>query len=138
MTISPDAILAAIDRHLAAIPAGRSTVTVEEHRDVLLDLCLAVTGAGPAPAADVPVEPELEPALEATDGCVDAPALLAVDEPLAGVPEDFDLELVAADVEVDPPLTGLDLAREVTVPAEGRAGDFPDEIDDVLDDPFGS
>lgn len=136
MTISPDAILAAIDRHLAAIPAGRSTVTVEEHRDVLLDLRLAVTGANPAPAGGAPAESATEPAVEAVDEPVDAPAGPVVDEPLAGVPDDFDLEPVAAGVEVDPPLTGLDLAREITVPAEGRADDFPDEIDDVLDDPF--
>jgi pilus assembly protein FimV len=125
MTISPDAILAAIDRHLAAIPAGRSTVTVEEHRDVLLDLRLSVTGANPAPAGGAPAESATEPAVEAID-----------DEPAAGVPDDFDLEPAVAELVVDPALTGLDLAREITVPAEGRADDFPDEIDDVLDDPF--
>lgn len=115
MTISPDAILAAIDRHLAAIPAGRSTVTVEEHRDVLLDLRNTVAPAAGSVAAWYPPVAVADP-----DGHVELFDAGTTD------PDDFEIEVPFGSVP-DPALSGLDLAREVTLPAESRVDDFPDE-----------
>lgn len=114
-TSTPD-ILAAVDRHLAAIPAGRETLTVDEHRDVLLDLRTMISPGvevepGPTPVPDADPTEMADPLTE-TDVETD--------------PGDFPDEIAADDVIVDPALTGLDLALEVDLAAEARADDFPD------------
>lgn len=123
MSASTTDLLAAIDRHLAAIPAGRSTVTVDDHRDVLLDLRTMVSAGAPAaePVADSAPEPVTEPVAEGVDP-------IEANEPLdvSTFPSDFPDEIAVDDVVIDPALTGLDLALEIDLAAEARVDDFPD------------
>lgn len=127
MSASTTDLLAAIDRHLAAIPAGRSTVTVDDHRDVLLDLRTMVSAGAPA------AEPVDDSDPETVTGPVTEPVAEGVDpieavEPIdvSTFPSDFPDEIAVDDVEIDPALTGLDLALEIDLAAEARVDDFPD------------
>ena len=125
MTVDSATLLAAIDRHLGEVPSDRSTVTAETMRDALLDLRNLVAKETPEETAEeTPEETAMEASVEA--------AMPVVDDPAGGFAEDFPDAAPDPDIAVDPVLTGLDLAREVEVPAEDRREDFADESDDDL------